>query len=66
MLEQTSLGLEFQRAVIVLTPSIDRDATSSLVRHTLYVPDDTIVRLSEYVVSKLSTGVPGTATWKLL
>lgn len=52
ILEQTLLGLEFQRAVIVLTPLILRDATSSLIIHTLYVPADTMVRLSEYVVEK--------------
>jgi hypothetical protein len=52
MLEQTWKGLEFQRALIRLTPLIARDASSSLLRHTLYVPDDTIVRSSEYVVEK--------------
>jgi hypothetical protein len=65
MLEQTLLGSEFQYALILLTPLISRYATSSLVRHTLYVPADTIVRLSEYVVAKLSPRVPGTAKWKL-
>jgi hypothetical protein len=65
MLAQTSLGSENQYALILLTPLISRDAASSLVRHTLYVPADTIVRLSEYVVSKLSIGVPVTPKWKL-
>lgn len=48
------------------TPLTFKNAESSLDRHNVYVPDDTIVRSSEYLVTKLSSGVPGIVSWKLL